>query len=338
MNLRGQRKPRPPPTQHIERMNTTFMKQTWKSILAVTVLLCCVSVGAAYGVTNGEKTKVKGLITTRTGETLTMKTADAANVVVVLTDSTKVQQPKGLGFRKKQMEVTALIPGLKISVDGIGDPQGRVTANTITFDADDLQLAETIQAGLTPTKHAVQTNQQNIASNKQDIQSNQQQISSNQQQIDTNKAGISANSQGIEANQQDIEATNKRFSDLSEFDTKGDINVTFAVGKSVISASDKAALSKLAHDAVNLTGYIIQVKGFADSSGNAAMNQQLSMDRAQAVVAYLIQACNVPVRHVVAPGAMGTADPAAPNETAQGRAENRRVEVKVLVNKGLSGQ
>lgn len=82
---------------------------------------------------------------------------------------------------------------------------------------------------------------------------------------------------------------------------------------------------------------VIQVKGFADSSGNAAMNQQLSMDRAQAVVAYLIQNCNVPVRHVIAPGAMGTVDPAGGNETAQGRAENRRVEVKVLVNKGAAG-
>jgi OOP family OmpA-OmpF porin len=93
-----------------------------------------------------------------------------------------------------------------------------------------------------------------------------------------------------------------------------------------------------AHDAVNLTGYMISVKGFADSSGAAAMNQKLRMDRAQVVIAYLIQDCNVPVRNVIAPGAMGTADPAAPNETASGRAENRRVEVKVLVNKGLAGQ
>jgi OmpA-OmpF porin, OOP family len=88
---------------------------------------------------------------------------------------------------------------------------------------------------------------------------------------------------------------------------------------------------------VNLTGYIISVKGFADSSGAAAMNQKLSMDRAEAVMAYLIQNCNIPVRHIVAPGAMGTADPAATNETESGRAENRRVEVKVLVNKGLAG-
>ncbi|MGC1477691.1 MAG: OmpA family protein, partial [Terriglobales bacterium] len=191
---------------------------------------------------------------------------------------------------------------------------------------------------LTPTKHADQANQQNIATNKQDIQTNQQDIAANQVLTTANKQQITSNQEQIEASQQDIEAANKRFSALSEFDTKGNVNVNFAVGKSVISASDKTALSALAHDAVNLTGYIIQVKGYADSSGNAAMNQQLSMDRAQAVIAYLIQDCNVPVRHIIAPGAMGTADPTATNETAQGRAENRRVEVKVLVNKGLAGQ
>ena len=67
------------------------------------------------------------------------------------------------------------------------------------------------------------------------------------------------------------------------------------------------------------------------------MNQELSMDRAQAVVAYLLQNCHIPVRHIVAPGAMGESDPAAPNESAQGRAENRRVDVKVIVNKGVAG-
>jgi outer membrane protein OmpA-like peptidoglycan-associated protein len=314
------------------------MKQTWKPMVAYAVLLGSLLIGVANGTSNGEKVKLKGLITTRTGETLTMKTADGGSVTVVLTDGTKVQQPKGLGLRKKQMSVTVLIPGLKISVEGVGDAQSRVTAKEINFDPDDLQLAETIQAGLTPTRQAVSTNKQNIASNKQNIQTNQTGIAANQVRTAANKEEINANQQDIQANQQEIEEANKRFSELSEYETKANVSVNFAVGKSVISASDKTALAALAHDAVNLTGYIIQVKGFADSSGNAAMNQQLSMDRAQAVIAYLIQDCNVPVRHVVAPGAMGTADPAAPNESAQGRAENRRVEVKVLVNKGLAGQ
>lgn len=298
---------------------------------------CCLLVGLAFGVSNGEKAKVKGVIATRTGETVVLAT-DAGNVTVVLNDDTKVQQPKGLGMRKKQMSVTVLVPGLRVTAEGVGDAQSRVVAKSITFDADDLQMAEAIQAGLTPTKQAVQTNTGNIAANKQATQANQQAIQANSADISANQAATSANQQAISANQQQIQETTKRFSELSEYDTKADISVNFAVGKSTISASDKAALSKLAHDAVGTTGYIISVKGFADSSGAAAMNQQLSMDRAQAVIAYLIQDGKVPVRHIVAPGAMGTADPAAPNETAAGRAENRRVEVKVLVNKGLAGQ
>jgi outer membrane protein OmpA-like peptidoglycan-associated protein len=197
-------------------------------------------------------------------------------------------------------------------------------------------MAETIQAGMTPTKHAVQANQQNIQTNQQNIQANAQQTAANQVKIAANKQQIASNQEQIDTNQQDIQQTNKRFSELTEYDTKGDATVYFAIGSTAISEKDKASLTQLAHNAVNLTGYIIQVKGFADSSGNAAMNQKLSMERAQAVIAFLLQDCNVPVRHIVAPGAMGTADPTAPNETAQGRADNRRVEIKVLVNRGLT--
>ena len=312
------------------------MKLTWKPILPNIAVLCCLLVGLALGVSNGEKAKIKGVIATRTGETLVVSTG-SGNVTVVLADDTKVQQPKGLGIRKKQMSAIVLVPGLRITAEGVGDAQNRVVAKSITFDANDLETAEAIQAGLTPTKHAVNANAENIEANQKATQANAQGIAANQVQTAASKQQIDANQQQIDASQQQIEAHTKRFSELSEYDTKADISVNFAVGSSAISANDKAALSKLAHDAVGTTGYIIQVKGFADSSGNAAMNQQLSMDRAQEVVAYLIQDCNIPVRHVIAPGAMGTADPTATNETTQGRAQNRRVEVKVLVNKGLAG-
>jgi outer membrane protein OmpA-like peptidoglycan-associated protein len=307
------------------------MKQQRRSVLACATLLCALSVGLAYGVSNGEKVKISGLITGRNGDTLTVRTLTSGNVVVVLTDDTKVQQPKGLlKVRKADMGVTALVPGLKIAAEGIGDSQSRVVANTITFSKDDLSQAEAIQAGLAPTQQAVDTNQKNIQGNKEDIAANKTQIGSNQENI--------ANNQGeIAANQQEIQATNKRFSELSEYDTKYNATVYFKTGSTTISSKDKEDLSQMAHQAVNLTGYIVQVKGFADSSGNAAMNQKLSHERAQEVVAYLLQDCNVPLRHIVAPGAMGEADPAATNETADGRADNRRVEVKVLVNRGMAG-
>ena len=275
----------------------------------------------------GQKIKVKGLITARTGDTIVLKTTDGGSVTVTLDDDTKVQQPKGLGVRKTKMSAAVLIPGLKVSVDGTSQDPTHVLAKSITFDGDDLQTANMIQAGLDPTKQNVAANQQNIDANKQNIEANKQGIAANQQDIAGNKANIDANAA----------ETSKRFSELSEYDTKDQLDVHFASGSTKISAEDADALKKLARNAVNLTGYIIQVKGFADSSGNPAMNQKLSMDRAQNVIAYLLQTCNVPVRHIVAPGAMGEASAVASNETTAGRAENRRVEVKVLLNKGIAG-
>ncbi len=284
-----------------------------KWTVALTVLLCMFTVVWSYAEDN-EKVKIRGLITDRTGDSLIVKTSDG-EVTVVLTDDTKVQQPKGLGIRKEQMSFAALIPGLKVSVEGTRDQQHQLVAQKITFSGSDLKTAETIQAGMAPTKKAVKTNEQNIAANKVEIAGNRERIADAEEEID---------------------AVTRRFNDLTEFDIKGEVSVYFASGGKTITARDKAALMDLARKAVNLTGYIIQVKGFADSSGNSALNQRLSMDRAQEVIAYLIQDCNVPVRRVIAPGAMGMAEPAASNETAKGRAANRRVEVKVLVNRGLA--
>ena len=308
------------------------MKPNRRRIVALTALLCMLSAGLAQAASE-KKVKINGLITGRDGENLTVKTLKgSSNVVVVLTDDTKVQTPKGV-FRHEEQAVTALIPGLKVQIEGTGT-DARVVAKTINLEKSDLLLAETIQAGLNPTQQQQATNTSNISENKQNIQANN---AASEQRSAANKSAIAANQGDIAANQQEIQATTQRFSELSEYDTKAKAVVYFNTGSYAISDSDQGALSALAQAATGLTGYIIQVKGFADSSGNAAMNQQLSMDRAQAVVAYLLQNCKIPLRHIVAPGAMGIADPAAPNESSEGRADNRRVEVKVLVNRGVAG-
>ena len=112
------------------------------------------------------------------------------------------------------MSFTALIPGLKVSVYGVGDAQNRVVAKTITFSGDDLRTAETIQAGLFPTQQAVGINQQNIEVNKQNIAANKLEIAANRERI-------GANEEQIAASQQEIQDVSKRFSDLTEFDTQG---------------------------------------------------------------------------------------------------------------------
>jgi OOP family OmpA-OmpF porin len=308
-----------------------------KTIVANVMALFLITSAAAFAA-GADKTKVRGIITTRTGETLIVGTAEGSKTTVVLTDSTVTKDDKGLlGLDKKHLSSVVLIPGLKVEVEGTTDAQGRVVANTITTDGDDLETAEMIQAGLHPTAEQVQTNMQHIAANQQNIAANKGQLASQKQDINANQQNIAANQQKINQNMKDIEENTNRFTALSEYDTKGEATVNFNVGSSTVSAKDKEELSKLAQSATGLTGYIIEVIGYTDSSGSAAMNTKLSENRAQAVINYLVQQGNIPVRHIVAPGAMGEYGAEASNETKTGRAENRRVVVKVLVNKGIAG-
>jgi OOP family OmpA-OmpF porin len=298
------------------------------SLLAV----CLLSLGSALA---ADKVKGKGVITLRSGNTLTVETDDGTTTVIVTPD-TKVQHPVGLGARKKQVGQEVLIPGLKLKFEGTGD-QNQVTAETITFDQDDLSLAKVIQAGLNPTAQQQAKNMETYRTNKNATDA---EIAANQAAIAASKQEIAANKQRISANQASIDevaqSTQKRFSELGDFVVKGEHTVYFAAADYSISVEDRQALADLAKQSLAYQkGYVIQVAAFADSVGAAASNQVLSKERAQAVVAYLLQECSVPVGRIVAPGAMGESNPAASNETSSGRAENRRADVKLLVNKGI---
>jgi outer membrane protein OmpA-like peptidoglycan-associated protein len=232
---------------------------------------------------------------------------------------------------------TVLIPGLKVKVDGVSEDQGRVIAKTITVDGDDLETSEMIQAGLHPTAQQVAANVQTLETHKQAIAGHEQDIAANKQAIAGHEQDIAAHTQKIERNMKDIQENTERFATLSEYDVKHAAVVKFAVGSSQISADEQEQLRQVAQTAASLKGYIIEVMGYTDSTGGAIMNDKLSEDRSKAVVRYLIREGKVPVRHIVAPAAMGEYQPAGSNETTEGRAGNRRVEVKVLVNKGISG-
>jgi outer membrane protein OmpA-like peptidoglycan-associated protein len=309
-----------------------------KTIVVSLMVLSSLASVSAFGA------DVKGMIISRTGETLIVKSAQG-NVTVVLTDSTTTKDDRGLfGLEKQQMSDVVLIPGLKVDVEGTSDDTGRVVAKTITVDGDDLETAEMVQSGLHPTAEQVAANVQTLAAHREQLAAHNEQLAAHDEQlaahkesVDANRQNISANKQQIQENIKDIEEHTNRFTALSEYEVKGEATAKFDVGSTKISAQDQEELKKLAQTATGLTGYIIEVTGYADSRGSAAMNTKLSENRSKAVITFLMQQGNVPVRHIVAPGAMGEYGSAAPNETKAGRAENRRVVVKVLVNKGIVG-
>ena len=288
--------------------------------------VCLLSSGSALA---ADKIKGKGVITLRSGDTLSVETENDTTVTVVVTPDTKVQHPVGLGARKKQVGQDVLIPGLRLKYEGTGD-ESRVTAETITFDRDDLSLAKVIQAGLNPTAQQTALQSQQIARGKAAIEASQQDIEANKQMIAANQNSINEVAQ----------STAKRFSELGQYDVKDQTTVYFATGDYTVTDEYKQKLKDLAKEALesaNPKAYLIQVSGFADSVGTAASNQVLSKRRAEAVVAYLLQDCGIPVGRIVAPGALGETNPAASNESASGKSQNRRVEAKLLINKGIAG-
>jgi outer membrane protein OmpA-like peptidoglycan-associated protein len=293
---------------------------------------------AATGVALGQKTTIKGLIVGRDGANVIIKSQEGNQVTVTLDDSTKVQAIKGaFGIRRSDLGFTALVPGLPVDVQAEGPPN-QLVAKSIKFKAGDLKTANQIQAGLTPTSEGLAATQDQVQANQQKLQQQQQQIQEQHAQIQANQQQIAASQQQIEQTQGEQTALAKRFGELGDYDVKATATVYFAVNSSTVDAKGKQDLQALSTQAKQIgTHYMIQVAGYTDSSGNAVYNQQLSDKRADAVIAYLQQTCGVPLFRVLSPAAMGMSNPAASNETAKGMAENRRVVVKVLVNKGLAG-
>ena len=124
---------------------------------------------------------------------------------------------------------------------------------------------------------------------------------------------------------------------MGNYEVKATATVYFANGSTVIDAKGKSDLQALAVKTRGINGYMVQVAGYASSTGNAAVNDKLTDERAQNVIEYLEQTGNVPLYRMLAPAAMGSSHPAATNATAEGQAENRRVVVTIVVNKGVAG-
>ncbi len=295
-----------------------------KHLICHWVLVCCLA-GLADGITTGQKIKTEGWIVSRQGNLFTMQTIDAGDIAVLVTPYTKVHEPKGLfKARKKQMPRDVLLPGLRVKIKGIGNTQGQVIAESVSFSGTDLRTAQAIRSGLITTKTRVEANTEQIASNQAHIETNRQQIAATQVES--------------RSNQQQIANVDQRVSDLAQYAVKSTIVIYFPSASSTVNRAGQDILRRFASEAQAVPGYFIEIKGYADSSGSAESNQDLSMRRAQSVLSYLHAAGKVPLTRILTPAAMGENGTATSNRTPQGRAENRRVEVQLLVNRGLAGK
>ena len=143
--------------------------------------------------------------------------------------------------------------------------------------------------------------------------------------------------QQITANKAAIDAAVARFGQLDDYYILDEVTVYFANGKVNVEPSYRPQLLALAEKAKTINGYLIEVKGYASAVGSITLNQRLSEDRADAVTNILVQQGHIPLTRMLAPGAMGESHQVGNDKTAEGQAENRRVVVRVLQNKGIAG-
>jgi len=277
-------------------------------------------------VAGAQGAQLQGIIDGRKGATMMVKSSDGSTVTVVLSDSTQVEEVEGgLHMRKKQMGMTALVPGLPVEVKGSYNAQNQLMADMVK--ASDLKTAQDIQAGVAPAEAQLQAQQQQMEQQEAQIQAQQQAMQQQQAELAAEQAKIDANKAAI----------NKRFSELGEYNVISEMTVLFGNGKVAIEPQYKPKLLQLAQQAKTVDGYVIQVKGYASSVGSAALNQKLSTERADNVTDFLQQQGHIPLTNILAPGAMGTSRQIAPDTTSEGQADNRRVVVRILRNKGIAG-
>jgi outer membrane protein OmpA-like peptidoglycan-associated protein len=282
--------------------------------------------------------KVQGLIKGRSGPTMMVQTSDSPNLIILLTDSTEVGQIQGvLKVRHKNMSMAALIPGLAIQVEGAYDDQNRLVAKTVKFKGNDLKQAQAIEAGLHETKGQADRNSADIEKQSAELHAQRESLQQQQGQLTEQQEKLAAQQTKIAANKVAIDAAVARFGQLDDYYIFDEVTIYFRNGKANLESKYQPDLRQLAAKAKTVEAYMIQVVGYASSSGSASLNQKLSEERANNVANFLIQQADIPLTNMLAPGAMGASRQVGNDKTSEGEAQNRRVVVRILQNKGVAG-
>ncbi len=313
-------------------------------MLAVLFLTFSVSVAVAQDTTatagartiqSGEKMKIKGVVTRRDADTFTVRDNNGVDTIVRLDNNTTVKSKGGFLRSGANYAQTQILRGLNLEVEGRGNASGELVADRIRFNDSDLRVARAVESRAAPLENRASTTENKLSQVEQNAQRLSGQMDELAAVANTAKGGAKAAQETADSAVAGVNATNERISALDDYVPQTVLAVNFKTGSSTLSVDSKAKLDELATKALNAKGYVVEVSGFADATGSVERNRALSQRRADTVIRYLIENHNIPLRRIVTPYGYGESNPVAENSSRAGRAQNRRVEVKLLVNKGL---
>lgn len=290
------------------------------------------TISLRQSVPNGQQVKIIGIVIKRHADSFTFRDQTGVEREVALTPQTDVKTHKKGVFRGgKEYGVSYILRGLRLEVSGVGNAQGQIVADKIRFDEDDLRTAQALKARVDPVEQLAEDNAKRLAAAEEEARRLARESEENA--AAAKKAQLTA-----EAAKQSAALAHNRINGLDDYDPVKTITVLFATGSSVLGPKGKATIDTAAAwvKTQNTKGWVVAVVGFADTTGNTAANRKLSERRANAVIGYLVTKHNLPLQRLVQPFGYGEDKPAAENTTAEGRAKNRRVEIQLLVNKGIA--
>ena len=290
----------------------------------------------ARTVTSGEYMKIVGHVVKRDADTFTVRDANNVDTVVRLTDGTSVKTRSGFLRSGKNYATTSILRGLNLEVQGHGNTAGELVADKVRFRESDIRMTQAVEFRATPLEERA-TNAENRMTQ---LEQNEQRLSGQIDELaavaNTARGGAKAAQETADAAVAGVNATNERISALDDYKPESSIAVNFKTGSALLSKEAKAKLDEIATKALNAKGYVLEVTGHTDSRGGVALNRALSQRRADAVIRYLVEEHKIPLRRIVTPYGYGKSQPIAENNTREGRAQNRRVEVTMLVSKGIT--
>lgn len=292
---------------------------------------------------SGQKQKVRGTIVKRDTEGFVMRDLNGNDWSVTLTNATEVKERKSNPFRgAEKYPVTNLFRGLNVEVEGTGDASGALVAKTVRMTQDELAVARTTEARVAPVEGRVGEAEGRLGQTENRLtqaEANAQRLSGQIAELEAvsnaAKGGAKAAQESADAAIAGVNETNNRISMLDDFEERKAVSVNFKAGSYVLSEDAKQILDALATQAKSEKAYIIEVSGHASSDGKLEINRKLSQERADQVIRYLVESHRIPLRRIATTMGYGISQPVADNTTREGREQNRRVEVKILVNKGI---
>jgi outer membrane protein OmpA-like peptidoglycan-associated protein len=307
-------------------------------IKKLSVLVLSLMIGAATvfaqdaqvrNLTAGQKYKVKGVIVAQDDSSVIVRDSVGVETKVMIAPDTNIKTKGGFFGGGDRVASTQLVRGLNLEAEGRGDNSGSLAATKIRFGKDDFRVAQSIDSRVGPTEARLTQAEENA-----------QRVSG---QIDELMAISNAARGGAKAAQDTadaaiagVNATNARISALDDYVVQSTATVNFRVNSAILSPEAKASLDEVATAAMTMKGYVIEVTGFASADGSTAKNKALSQRRARAVIDYMIETHNVPLRRIGQSFGFGELQAVADNTTREGREQNRRVEVKLLVSRGVN--